>query len=61
MMLENLFVFHLITQSLIPLATVMLLFREPQNSSKETWIANAENEWKNSFWGWGEMEALPCL
>lgn len=35
-MLENLFVFHLITQSLIPLATVMLLFREPQNSSKET-------------------------
>lgn len=35
-MLENLFVFHLITQILIPLATVMLLFREPQNSSKET-------------------------
>lgn len=35
-MLENPFVFHLITQLLTLLATVMLLFREPQNSSKNT-------------------------
>lgn len=35
-MLENLFVFHLITQLFTLLATVMLLFGEPQNSSKNT-------------------------
>lgn len=43
-MLENLFVFHLITQLFTLLATVMLLFGEPQNSSKNTWIANVENK-----------------
>lgn len=58
-MLENPFVLHLITQVLILLATVMLLFREPQNSSKEMWIVNAENEWKEVFEV--EVEALPCL
>lgn len=58
-MLENPFVLHLITQVLILLATVMLLFREPKNSSKEMWIVNAENEWKEVFEA--EVEALPCL
>lgn len=58
-MLENPFVLHLITQVLILLATVMLLFREPQNSSKEMWIVNAENEWKEVFEA--EVGALPCL
>lgn len=58
-MLENPFVLHLITEVLILLATVMLLFREPQNSSKEMWIVNAENEWKEVFEV--EVEALPCL
>ena len=47
-MLENPFTFHLITQLLALLATVMLLFRGPQNSSRNTWIANVENKQKSS-------------
>lgn len=45
---ENPFVFHLITQLLTLLATVVLLFRKPQNPSKNTWIAHVENKQKNS-------------
>lgn len=47
-MLENPFVLHLITQLLTLLAAVMLLFREPQNHSKNTWTAHVENKQKNS-------------
>lgn len=64
-MLENPFVFHLITQLLTQLATVVLLFREPQSHSKNTWIAHVENKQKNNevSRGQGELEAsaLPLL
>lgn len=47
-MLENPFVFRLITQLLTLFATVVLLFREPQNHSKNTWITHVESKQKNS-------------
>lgn len=40
--------FYLITQLLTLLATIVLLFREPQNHSKNTWIAPVKNKQKNN-------------
>lgn len=62
-MLENPFVFHLITQLLAPFATVVLLFREPQNHSKNTWIAHVENKQKNTevSEARASVELLLCL
>lgn len=47
-MLENTVLFHLITRLLTLLATVVLLFREPQNHSKNTRIAHVADKQKNS-------------